>query len=105
MQHLAPANGVIEGDPHQECSLANAVPGHDDADIARAYAAMDRVFEQSERIAFVKFFAIHTLFLVYSSPFIHHRRQPGRCRTSQPVPCELRTEPQHTSRTPSCISL
>jgi hypothetical protein len=45
VQHLASANGIIDGDSHQECGLAKAVPGNDNSDIARADAAMDRMFE------------------------------------------------------------
>src|SRR6185436_19884734 len=71
--------------------------GNDDSDITGAEAAVDRVFEQPERIAFAKFFAVHV-----STP---RRPQPGQCRISRPAPCELPQAPEHSAKTPSCIPL
>src|SRR5215471_9882675 len=67
VQHLAPANGVIDGDSHQKRRLAESMPGDDDSDISRAESSMDRVFEQPQWITFTEFFAVHNLYLAYSS--------------------------------------
>ena len=67
VQDLSPAHCIVESDPDEKGGFADAVAGNDDSDVPAAKSAVDRVFEQSQRIAFVEFLAIHGLLLVYSS--------------------------------------
>ena len=63
MEGLSPAHRVIKRDSDEKGGFADTVAGDDNADVAAAKSAVDRVFEQSQRIAFVEFLAVH----VYSS--------------------------------------
>jgi hypothetical protein len=65
MQRFSAPHSVIERYPDQERSLADAVSGDDDSNVSAAKAAINRVFEESQWIAFVEFFSVHSGFLVY----------------------------------------
>ena len=81
VQGLSPAHCLVKGDPDEKGGLADAMAGNDDSDVAAAKSAVDRMFEQSQRVAFVEFLAIHAVLLVYSSTIPRPRRS-SRCRTS-----------------------
>src|SRR5207247_6706195 len=59
VQRLATAHGIVKSDPDEEGGFADTMAGNDDADVPAAKSAVDRVFEQSQRVAFVEFLAIH----------------------------------------------
>ena len=67
VQGLSPAHCLVKSDPDEKGGFTDAVAGNDDSDVPAAKSAVDRVFEQSQRAAFVEFLAIHDVLLVYSS--------------------------------------
>src|SRR5215468_1480911 len=77
VERLSSAHRVVESNPHKKRSFADAMARNDDSDIPAAKPAVDRVFEQSKRVAFVKFLPIHA----YSSS-TPRPQGSSRCRTS-----------------------
>src|SRR5262245_60418607 len=67
VEDLAAAHCIVKSDSDEKGRFADAMAGDDDSDVAAAKSAVDRVFEQSQRVTFVKFLAIHVLLLLYSS--------------------------------------
>src|SRR5947207_1394644 len=63
VQGFSPAHGFVQSDPHMNGGYADAMSGNDDSDVPAAQSAMDRVFEQSQRVALVEFLTIHSLLL------------------------------------------
>ena len=61
VQGLSCAHCFIKSDPDEKGGFADAMAGNDDSDVPGAESAIDRVFEQSQRVAFVEFLAIHGL--------------------------------------------
>src|SRR5499427_11005354 len=97
MDSLPPAYRLVQRDADEEGCLADAVPGNHDSDVSGTESAVDRVFEQSQRVSFVELLAVHR--------FTPRPRGSSRSRISPPVPCELPLEPEHIVKTPLCIQL
>ena len=56
---LAAPHCLIESDSDQKGGFADAVAGNDDSDLPTSKAPVNRVLEQSQRVAFVEFLAVH----------------------------------------------
>src|SRR5207244_7300742 len=78
---LAAPHCLIKGNSDQKSGFADAVAGNDDSNVPRSKAPVNRVLEQSRRVAFVEFLAIHVDSSFYSSP-IPRQRGSSRCRPS-----------------------
>src|SRR5262249_26546656 len=59
------ADCVVQSDPDKKRGFADAMPCDDDSDVAGAESAVDRVFEQSQRVSLVEFLGVHSLLLVF----------------------------------------